>query len=174
MKWLKRLRGAIGMGVTWAIGWAVAGLAIGVTSVLTPWLPWDRFFAVFDAPLPALAVPGFFAGVFFSGVLAVAERRHRLRELSAKRFVVWGAVGGALLMAFPFVLVAVGLASTEGSTLSTARILATLGIPFIVLSVASASATLRLARAADARELAAGDGELSADLPEAQPRRRLP
>ena len=34
LKWLKRLRGAIGMGVTWAIGWAVAGLAIGVVEAL--------------------------------------------------------------------------------------------------------------------------------------------
>ena len=156
------------MGVIWAIGWAVAGLAIGVTSLLTPWLPWDRFFAVFDAPLPSLAVPGFFAGVFFSGVIAVAEHRHRLRDLSAKRFVLWGAVGGALLMAFPFVLVAVGLASTEGSTVSTARILVSLGIPFIGLSVASASATLRLARAANPPVLATGERDAHHSLPEQQ------
>jgi ABC-type dipeptide/oligopeptide/nickel transport system permease component len=153
VQWLKKFRGAIGMGVTWAVAWAVAGLAIGVASVLTPALPWDAFFSVFDAPLPALAVPGFFAGVFFSLVLAVAERRQSLGQLTAKRFATWGAVGGVLLMAFPFVLVGLGLASTEGSTLSTWRILATLGLPFVGLSVLSAAATLRVARAAEARAL---------------------
>lgn len=153
MKWLKRIRGAVGMGVTWAVAWAAAGLAIGVASVLTPALPWEAFFSVFDAPLPALAVPGFFAGVFFSIVLAVAERRQGLRQLTAKRFATWGAVGGVLLLAFPFVLVGVGLASADGSTLSTWRILVTLGVPFVGLSVLTASATLRVARIAEAPAL---------------------
>ena len=75
--WLRRLRGAIGMGVTWAVGWALFGVTIGVLSILTPWLPWGLFFAVFDAPLPALAVPGFVGGTIFSLVLGVAGRRRR-------------------------------------------------------------------------------------------------
>ena len=74
-KWLRRIRGAVGMGLTWAAGWAVAGLLIGAASILLPGLPWDSFFEVFDAPLPALAIPGFFAGVFFSIVLGIAARR---------------------------------------------------------------------------------------------------
>ena len=65
MNWFRRIRGAVGMGVTWAIGWALFGILIGVTSKILPGLPWDSFFDVFDAPLPALAVPGFFAGMFF-------------------------------------------------------------------------------------------------------------
>ncbi len=68
--WLRRARGAIGIGLTWAAAWAAAwavtGLLIGVTSVLTPWLPWGGFFAVFDAPLPALAVPGVVGGTLWS------------------------------------------------------------------------------------------------------------
>ena len=63
--WLKRIRGAIGMGLTWAVGWALTGLAIGVASIALPFLPWHLFFDVFDAPLPALAVPGFFGGLFY-------------------------------------------------------------------------------------------------------------
>ena len=42
--WLRRLRGAVGMGVTWAVAWAVAGVLIGVTSVIVPCLPWGKFF----------------------------------------------------------------------------------------------------------------------------------
>ena len=39
--WLRRIRGAVGMGLTWAAGWALAGVLIGVTSILLPGLPWD-------------------------------------------------------------------------------------------------------------------------------------
>ena len=152
MKVLTRIRGAIGMGLTWALGWGVAGLMIGVGSILLPGLPWDAFFEVFDAPLPAFAVPGFFAGVFFSIVLGVAGRRRRFSELSLPRFAAWGAAGGLLLTLFPFALVAVGLASREGSRVGTGQILAAIGVPFVLLSAASASITLLLARNAARRE----------------------
>lgn len=151
-KWLRRIRGAIGMGLTWAVGWALAGLLIGVASILLPGLPWDAFFAVFDAPLPALAVPGFFAGAFFSIVLGIAGRRHRFDELSLPRFAAWGALGGLLLTAFPFALVAVGLASREGSNIGTWQIIATITGPFILLSALSASGSLALARRAEHRK----------------------
>jgi hypothetical protein len=150
-KWLTRIRGAVGMGLTWAAGWALAGILIGVTSKLLPGLPWDSFFRVFDAPLPALAIPGFFGGVFFSAVLGIAGRGRRFRELSLPRFAAWGAVGGLLLTLFPFALVAVGLASTEGSALRPAEVVAVIGPFFIVLSAASAAATLLLARMTEGR-----------------------
>ena len=152
-KWLRRIRGAVGMGLTWAFGWAIAGMLIGVASILLPGLPWDAFFEVFDAPLPALAVPGFFGGVFFSTVLGIAGRRHRFRELSLPRFAAWGAVGGLLLILFPFALVAVGLASRSGSDVGTWQIIATMGAPLILLSAVSASGSLMLARRAEDREL---------------------
>ena len=143
------------MGLTWAVGWAIAGLLIGVASILLPGLPWDAFFEVFDAPLPALAVPGFFAGVFFSMVLGIAGGRQRFSELSLPRFAAWGALGGLLLTLFPFALVAVGLASREGSDIGTGQILAAITGPFILLSAASASVTLFLARRAESRRIQA-------------------
>jgi hypothetical protein len=151
-RWLRRIRGAVGTGLVWAVGWAFAGLLIGVSSKLLPGLPWDSFFEVFDAPLPALAVPGFFGGVFFSMVLGIAGRRRRFSELSLPLFAAWGAVGGLLLILFPFALVAVGLASRYGSALGTWQIIATISGPFILLSAASASVSLMLARKAQARE----------------------
>lgn len=150
---LRRLRGAIGMGLAWAFGWAVAGVAIGVSSVLLPMLPWRVFFEVFDAPLPALAIPGFFAGVFFSVVLGIAGRGRRLSELSAGRFAAWGALGGVLLTAFPFALVAVGLASRAGSAIGAGQILAAIAVPFVGLGALSAGVTLRLARRAEQKAL---------------------
>jgi hypothetical protein len=152
-RWLKRIRGAVGMGLVWAAGWAVAGVLIGVTSVLLPGLPWGSFFKVFDAPLPAMAVPGFVGGVFFSIVLGIAGHRRRFRELSLPRFAAWGAVGGLLLILFPFALVAVGLASREGSDTGAWQIIAVAGVPFILLSAVSAAGSLALARRAEQPEL---------------------
>ncbi len=90
-RWLRRIRGAVGMGLTWAVGWALFGVLIGIASLLLPGLPWDLFFEVFDAPLPALAVRGFVGGAFFSTVLGIAGRRRRFDELSLPRFAAWGA-----------------------------------------------------------------------------------
>ena len=163
MRGLRRIRGAIGMGLTWAFGWAVAGVLIGAASVVLPGLPWSAFFEVFDAPLPALAIPGFFAGMFFSTVLGIAGRNRRFRELSLPQFAAWGAVGGLMLVLFPFALVAVGLASREGSDIGTGQILAAIAGPFILLSAISASVTLIVARVAEGRELRR-TGEEDADV----------
>ena len=149
--WLRRLRGTLGMGFTWAVVWAVSGLLIGVASIILPALPWRTFFDVFDAPLPALAVPGFVAGVFFSAVLGIAGRRRRFSELSLPRFAAWGALGGLLLTLFPFALVVAGLASRDGSTVGTGQILAVITPLFVLLSAASACVTLLIARAAEDR-----------------------
>jgi hypothetical protein len=162
------------MGLTWAAGWALVGLLIGVASTLLPGLPWDSFFEVFDAPLPALAIPGFFGGVFFSMVLGIAGRRCSFSELSLPRFAAWGALGGLLLTLFPFALVAVGLASREGSDLGAWRILAAIGGPFILLSAVSASGSLLLARIAERPEsLQAGEDRAEGRLGDGEPQERL-
>ncbi len=149
-KWLRRFRGAVGMGLTWAVGWALFGVLIGVTSVLLPGLPWDLFFEVFDAPLPALAIPGFVGGALFSTVLGIAGRRRRFDELSLPRFGALGAVGGLLLSLVPAAFVAVGLPSANVDLwLFTAVIMG----PVTLLSAISASGSLMLARMAEDREL---------------------
>ena len=140
---LFRLRGAVGMGLTWAVEWAIGGLLIGITSKLLPGLPWHLFFDRFDAPLPALAIPGFFAGIFFSIVLGIAGRHRRFRELSLPEFAAWGALGGLLMTLFPLALSAVGLATLN---VTAWRIVSGLGPPFMLFGAASASISLLLAR----------------------------
>lgn len=153
-RWLTRVRGALGMGLTWAVGWALFGLLIGVSSILIPFLPWERFFEVFDAPLPALAVPGFVGGVIFSVVLGIAGRRRRFDELSLPRFAVWGAVGGLLLSLVPAAMVAVGLAELGRPDFGLGAITATISGPLILLSALSASGSLMLARLGQGRAVA--------------------
>lgn len=157
MQWLRRLRGAIGMGLTWAVGWAGFGLLIGVTSKLLPGRLWDRFFEVFDAPLPAMAVPGFIGGVMFSLVLGTVARHRRFEELSLRRVVIWGACGGVLVGLLPAAMVAVGLATLNASGAGLLSFTAMIAVPLAVLGSASASATFLIARRAHQhRSLAAG------------------
>lgn len=133
------------MGLTWAAGWAVAGLLIGVASIVLPFLPWDAFFEVFDAPLPALAIPGFIGGALFSVVLGVAGRRRRFDELSIPRFAAWGALGGLLVSLVPITMVAMGLA-TPRAGLDMWRTTAAIAGPLVLLGAASAAGSLALAR----------------------------
>lgn len=144
-RWLRRIRGAVGMGLSWAIGWAAVGLLIGVSSVLLPRLPWDAFFAVFDAPLPALGVPGFFGGALFSVVLGIAGRRRSFDELSVGRVAGWGALGGLLLSLLPAGMVGVGLA-TVGQGRAAWQLTALIAVPLVLLSTVSAVTTLLVAR----------------------------
>ncbi|HEY4218726.1 MAG TPA: hypothetical protein VGM67_16405 [Gemmatimonadaceae bacterium] len=158
-KWLGRIRGALGMGLAWALGWAITGVLIGLASIAFPGAIWDHFFKIFDAPLPALAVPGFFGGVLFSIVLGIAGRRHRLDELSLPRFAAWGAVGGLLVGLIPATMVSVGLATfNDASSMSLWQMTAVISGPLIGLSAASASGSLILARRTKARELLRADG----------------
>lgn len=151
--WLRRIRGAVGMGLSWAVGWALFGLTIGVASKLLPFLPWHYFFDIFDAPLPALAMPGFIGGALFSTVLGVAGRRRRFDELSLPRFAAWGAVGGLLLGLVPAAMVTVGLATMGDGALGLWQLTAVVSGPLALLGAASASGSLLLARRAERREL---------------------
>jgi hypothetical protein len=170
-RWLRRIRGAIGMGLNWAAGWALFGVLIGVTSILLPWLPWELFFEVFDAPLPALAIPGFVGGALFSTVLGIAGRRRRFDELSLPRFTAWGAVGGLLLSLVPAAMVAVGLASAN---VDLWLFTAVIGGPLTLLSAGSAAGSLALARMAEKRELLdAGADVAEVGLTEGEPQELL-
>ena len=149
-KWLRRVRGAVGMGLTWAVAWALFGVLIGVASILLPGLPWDLFFNFFDAPLPALAVPGFVGGTAFSVVLGIAGRRRRFDEISLPRFAGWGALGGLLMMA-PIVAT---LSLSPVSLVATSLV--------ALLCSGSAAGSLALARMSEDRQLL----DASADVAE--------
>lgn len=101
-----RFIATLGLALAWAAGWAATGLGIGLASLGWPdLLPWDRFFAdVFDAPLPALALPGFLAAWLYAGLRRVLPGDHYAVAALA------GAMAGVLLVALPVVT---GLASGD-------------------------------------------------------------
>src|SRR5258707_2008215 len=86
-KWLRRIRGAIGMGFTWAAAlFAVGSVPRWVFGVNT------------DVPIPLVfGVFGFIAGVTFSALLVLAESRRSIDQMSIRRFAGWGAITGLLL-----------------------------------------------------------------------------
>lgn len=146
--WWRRLRGGLGMGLTWAVGWGAVGVGIGIASRLLTFLPWDRFFAVFDAPLPALALPGFIGGTLFAVVLGAAARGGRLESLTVARVAAYGALGGLLLSLVPAGLVLAGLATIAEGGLGIGALLAVTAPPLIALGAGSAAVTLLVARRA--------------------------
>jgi len=138
--WLRRIRGAVGMGLTWAVGWAVVGG--GVMEGLV-----DPHGKILDMWPQTLAIPGFLSGAVFSMLLWVAGGRRRFDELSLSRFGAWGAVAGLLLGVF-----AVGTGAASGVLPLWLRAAAIIG-PVTLLSAASAVGSLALARMAERRRL---------------------
>jgi hypothetical protein len=131
-KWMRRIRGAIGMGFTWAAAWFAAGL-----------VPRWVFGFNSDVPFPLVfGVLGFIAGVIFSGLLMLTEGRRGFDQLSLPRFAAWGAVGGVLLSAI----------FTRAASLGWADALA-IAPTFAAASAICASGSLALARRAGMREL---------------------
>lgn len=157
------------MGVTWALGWAIFGVTIGVASNIFPGRLWEAFFRVFDAPLPALAIPGFIGGMIFSVILRIAGRARRFDQLSIPRFAAWGSLGGLLLALVPAVLVGTDLASANVSILAFT---AAISAPLVLLCAGSAAGSLAIARKGARRELLEDRDNLD-ELPSKGPSRRI-
>lgn len=145
-KWLQRLRGALGMGLTWAVGWAPVG-------AITGWITG----MVFGFPLVGIALNytvmfgflGFVGGGIFSAFLSLAEGHRLFNQLSSPRFVTWGALGGVLLGGMAVALGLVGLQFSPFGALIT-------GVAAL-LGAGSAAGTLAIARAGETPTLIRGD-----------------
>ena len=139
---LKRLRGIIGTGLTWAVG-CVAIMA-GVTAfggwLQIPMAQWGVFFS----QIPIYATFGFIMGSGFAGILSLIERHKRLADLSLPRVALWGGFGGLVLLG--------GVSLVYGLP----NLVSWLVITF--LSAGFASGTVALAKRAD-RKLIEGDDE---------------
>ena len=151
--WLRRIRGAIGMGLGWGAAWSAAGS-----------VPRWVFGFNADAPFPLIfGVLGFIAGVTFSGLLVLTEGRRRFDQMSLPRFAGWGAMGGLLLSAL-FV---------KAASLGWGEMLA-LAPTFALACAVCASGSLALARRATRRELPDSRGDTAeAELTDHEKRKLL-
>ena len=129
---LRRIRGVIGTGFTWAVAWSAVGQVPRFVLGYTP-----------DAPFPLIfGVLGFIAGSLFSILLMLTAGRRRFEQMSLARFAGWGAVGGVLLSAL----------FSKAASLEGGDVLAIVPT-FAVASAICASGSLALARRATRREL---------------------
>ena len=135
-KWGRRIRAAIGMGLTWGAAWFGAGILLA----RVPGFYSDLPFALLFAPL------GFVTGVIFSGILVVIERRRRFDRVSFSRFAGWGAVSGLLLSGI-FVVAA----ALRGESLWAEFLV--FGPPLAMASAVCAAGSLAMASRAERREL---------------------
>ncbi len=149
-KFLRRLRGIVGTGLTWAFGWAGVGLVLN----LFGGIPLQFIGQIVLSGL----VRGFIAGGAFAVILSIAERHHTLADLSLRRVALWGGIGGSLVFVsvLPFLI---PLGTPWGSLLTPIVINALTGAGF-------ASGSVALARKADAPLI--GGQDVSALLSEGE------
>jgi hypothetical protein len=122
---VRRLRGAVAIGLSWAIMWVVIGLILfAVIRIVSPEDigPGEGL----DRALPILGLVGFLSGLGFAGLLSLAERRTSLRDLSLLRVALWGLLGSA---AIPWLL---------GTNFSEGLVTGPMGAIFATASVAIA------------------------------------
>jgi hypothetical protein len=122
---VRRLRGALGIGLTWAALWVLLGslFFLFIVSVRPQDIgPGEGL----TEALPVLALVGFLSGLGFAGVFSVAERRRAVGDLSIVRGALWGLLGG------------VGIPLLMGTDGSMAWITGPLGAVFAAASVAIA------------------------------------
>jgi hypothetical protein len=156
-KLLRRIRGAIGMGLTWAAAWFVAGTLLArVPGVYS------------DLPLALLFAPlGFATGVLFSGILVGIEGRRGFDRMSLSRFAGWGAASGLLLSG----IFVVGAVLRGGDAWGEFLVF---GPALALASAACAAGSLALARRGERRGLAHDSGRpAEAELTEDAPRELL-
>ena len=148
---LQRIRGAIGMGLTWAAGWAPIGAVTGwITGAFLGFPPG----VVTVNYAVTFGVLGVIGGTIFATVLRLAEGGRSFDQLSLPRFVAWGALGGLLLGGLA---VAAGLLGAGLTTLGAVIVGAS-----TLLGAGSAAGTLLIARAAHGQASPTG-GEDVAD-----------
>jgi CubicO group peptidase (beta-lactamase class C family) len=135
MIWLKRLRGALGIGLCWGLIWALIGgfLMEGIL---------DRNGEIVDTWPQVLGIVGFLGGVIFSGVIALVAGLRRFPDFSFAQFAGLGAVAGLLQ----------GVAAM----LAVGAPLPFLGVT-TVASALMATGTLAAVRLVGAKQLGAGE-----------------
>src|SRR5690349_5679186 len=138
---LRRIRGALGIGLTWAVAWGAVGL-------LPRWILGYNP----DAPFPIIfGVLGFLAGVTFSGLLMLIKGNRSFDQMTLPRFAGWGALGG----------LALSVAFAKAASLGLGDGLA-VGATLAFACAVCASGSLALARRAENPALPNGSEDMTA------------
>src|SRR5690349_17234217 len=127
-RWIRRIRAAIGVGLTWAAAWFGVGMILLlIVGIGAADVPFPLFFGLL----------GFLAGATFSGILALLAGRRTFDQMSLTRFALGGALGGLILAGV------VNVAAGPGPELMV------VGPVFALAGAISAAGTLAIARRAE-------------------------
>ena len=134
-KWLRRVRGVLGMGVIWAIGGlGVAAVIEGADNVTPGGI---SAIHVIDMWPPVLLVAGFLGGLVFGTLLGIVGAHRRREDVSLPAFTGLGAVTGLLLAGL--------VVATGGPTLAV--------VVMLLSGTVGGAASLVVARVAERRGL---------------------
>jgi hypothetical protein len=92
----RKLRGIVGVGVTWGVIWAALGALLGLVALAVSPESVDQG----EGPAMfarVLGIAGFISGAGFGLMLSFLERGRTVLDVSLSRVAVWGAVGGAIV-----------------------------------------------------------------------------
>lgn len=142
--WVRRIRAAIAVGLTWAAAWfAVGMILLLIVGVGAADVPFPLFFGLL----------GFLAGAAFSGILGLLAGRRTFEQMSLLRFALGGALGG------------LAIAGVVNVAAGPAQDFTMIGAVFALAGAISATGTLAIARRAEQRELLADTPASRGPLP---------
>lgn len=135
-KWFRGFRGAVLLGLAWAVAWAPIAVLVGL--IIDPDGSMDEMW-------PAIgAYPGFLCGALLVAGLSIAGRG--LDELPAARAAAWGTVVGLLVGSLPFAI------GEPGPEIPVWRLAAIVIGSITLLGAMSAAASAVLLRSAARRQ----------------------
>jgi hypothetical protein len=144
----RKLRGIIGTGITWAVGWgAIFG---GI------WIARGNPLGMVVEAVLGGAFLGACAGGSFAVILSLAERRRTLRELSIPRVAIWGGIGGMALLLALSPLAAVRMLHAGIPLVAMMSFVAPMVISG-VLGAGFAAGSVALAKREERNEIGSGD-----------------
>lgn len=104
-KVLHKVRGLLGVGVTWGALWAGIGAGIGLAIGIVRPEVWEWTNPIFEWAA-GMGMYGVVSGFGFGTLLTLREGRKTLSDLSLRRTALWGLLGGAVV---PLLFGAAGL-----------------------------------------------------------------
>ena len=145
---LRKLRGALGTALTWAVGWAVGGFALATflyVAVSPAGLPFWEFALGAAFGFGRL---GLMSGALFSGALAIIHGRRTLGELKPAWAGLWGGLAAFLISTgmLTIAIATTGLAPLSLSSLEVVGFTAATGLVYGGIGAATAVGTIMLAQ----------------------------
>lgn len=134
---LRRLRGLLGVGLTWGALWSVIGAGVGLVLAVVVPDAWGLTARVLDWTI-GMGLYGLVSGVGFGSLLALREGRKTVLDIPLRRAAIWGVVGSA---AVPLLFGALGmfeLGTTTAEVLGAILVTGALGGTFAPAAIAIA------------------------------------